>query len=326
MTSGQGYRFDAFTLDCDSGELRRDGVRVPLQEKPLQVLLLLLENAGKLVTREELRHRLWPADTFVDFDRNVNTAVKKLRAALSDSAEQPQFVETVPRRGYRFLGSVQMAGPRSPFAEEPRAAVTGPPGAAHSSRGPARLSRGFLAPAALAACLALALTMAGGSFPSAPVHTAGADCPPRVTLAVLSFQHEHQNDRRTDQRILSFAAGLTDELAGQLGRTGEGALAVISGRAVQKYECSNKDVREIGRALGAQFVLEGKVRREKDGLRVFARLVDARDQTLVLSDSFDVPKGAADAAPAAIAAQLARSLALCLRPPPPGPATARAGF
>ena len=96
-------RFGVFELDLRSGELRKSGARVSLQQQPLQLLSVLLEHPGELVTREELRKRLWPDDTFVDFDLGLNAAVKRLRQALGDTAESPRFVETVPRRGYRFI-------------------------------------------------------------------------------------------------------------------------------------------------------------------------------------------------------------------------------
>jgi Tol biopolymer transport system component/DNA-binding winged helix-turn-helix (wHTH) protein len=101
------YRFGSFTLDPGSGELRRNGARLKLQDQPLQILLKLLANAGDVVTREELRSALWATDTFVDFDAGLNTAIKRLRDALGDSADVPRFIETVPRRGYRFIGSLQ---------------------------------------------------------------------------------------------------------------------------------------------------------------------------------------------------------------------------
>jgi DNA-binding winged helix-turn-helix (wHTH) protein len=96
-------RFGVFTLDADAAELRRQGERVPLQDKPIQLLTLLVERTGQLVAREEIRQRLWGADTFVEFDDNLNHAVRKLREALGDSADAPRFIKTVPRRGYRFL-------------------------------------------------------------------------------------------------------------------------------------------------------------------------------------------------------------------------------
>jgi len=99
-------RFGAFEVDLSAGELRRNGIKVKLQEQPLQVLALLLERPGEVVSRDDLRNRLWAADTFVDFDHSLNAAIKRLRAALGDSAENPRFVETVARRGYRFVGPV----------------------------------------------------------------------------------------------------------------------------------------------------------------------------------------------------------------------------
>jgi TolB-like protein/Flp pilus assembly protein TadD len=102
-------RFDAFEVDLRVGELRKQGVKIKLQEQPLQILAMLLERPGEVVTREELRNRLWPADTFVDFDHSLNKAINKLREALGDSAENPHFVETLPRRGYRFLASIDGA-------------------------------------------------------------------------------------------------------------------------------------------------------------------------------------------------------------------------
>ena len=104
------FRFGAFELDLRSGELRKNGLLVGLQDQPLQVLSVLLERLGELVTREELRERLWPADTFVDFEHGLNVAVKRLRDVLGDSAEAPRFVETVPRRGYRFVAAVSSSG------------------------------------------------------------------------------------------------------------------------------------------------------------------------------------------------------------------------
>src|SRR6201984_639821 len=102
-------RFGVFELDPRAGELRKHGLRVRLQEQPFRVLEMLLEHSGEVVTREPLQKRLWPADTFVDFDHGLNKAVNKIREALGDSAESPRFVETVSRRGYRFLAEVKDA-------------------------------------------------------------------------------------------------------------------------------------------------------------------------------------------------------------------------
>ena len=142
-------RFGVFELDLAAGELRKNGAKLRLQEQPFQVLALLLERAGQVVTRDELRQKLWPADTFVDFDHSLNTAVNKLRETLGDSASSPRYIETLARRGYRFIAPVQSgeparvetgtafdkliarpepaeaAGPARPAGESSRAAIEG---------------------------------------------------------------------------------------------------------------------------------------------------------------------------------------------------------
>lgn len=117
------YRFGVFEADPRSGELRKNGARLRLQEQPFQILVRLLQNSGAVVTREELRRQLWPADTFVDFDHSLNTAIGKLREALDDSASSPRFLETLPKRGYRFLAPVQIVDANGrPVSEAPVAA------------------------------------------------------------------------------------------------------------------------------------------------------------------------------------------------------------
>src|SRR5215470_18935854 len=112
-------RFNSFEIDLRSGEVWKHGVRIRLQEQPFQVLRTLLERRGEIVTRDELKQTLWPADTFVDFDDGLNTAVKKIRDVLGDSAEQPRYIETIPRKGYRFLAELTEVHPRgSPAANE----------------------------------------------------------------------------------------------------------------------------------------------------------------------------------------------------------------
>lgn len=124
MTSAaKVYRFSVFELDVCTGEFRKKHVKVRLPQQPLQVLVALLEHPGELVTREQLKRRLWPNDTFVDFDHSLNAAVNRLREVLTDSADTPRFVETLPRRGYRFIAPVTSDGP--PAEDPPRASVTG---------------------------------------------------------------------------------------------------------------------------------------------------------------------------------------------------------
>jgi len=116
--------FGPFETDLRSGELRKHGVRLKLQEQPFKVLAQLLEHAGDVVTREELRQRLWPADTFVDFDTGLNSAVKKLRDVLADSAEEPRYIETIPRRGYRFIAPLVDPNPPQCLRHRPRQGST----------------------------------------------------------------------------------------------------------------------------------------------------------------------------------------------------------
>ena len=112
--SAQIVRFGIFEADLQSAELRKNGLKVPLQGQPFQVFAILLQHSGGLVTREQLRQKVWPEDTFVDFDHGLNTAITKIRTALGDSAENPRFVETMPRRGYRFIGEVMPLAPGPP--------------------------------------------------------------------------------------------------------------------------------------------------------------------------------------------------------------------
>src|ERR1700693_246440 len=107
-------RFSVFEVDVRAGEVRKQGVRIKLQEQPFQVLTILLHRPGEVVTREELRSQIWPADTFVDFDNSLNTSINKLREALGDSADSPRFIQTLPRRGYRFIAPVTGSDGKGP--------------------------------------------------------------------------------------------------------------------------------------------------------------------------------------------------------------------
>jgi DNA-binding winged helix-turn-helix (wHTH) protein len=131
-------RFGVFEVDLRSGELRKQGFRIRVQEQPLRVLIVLLQRPGEVVAREDLRALIWPADTFVDFDNSLNTSINKLREALGDSAENPRFIETLPRRGYRFIAPVVIVG-----ATED---VEHPPGLVPSSAAPTHLSTVGTAP------------------------------------------------------------------------------------------------------------------------------------------------------------------------------------
>jgi DNA-binding winged helix-turn-helix (wHTH) protein len=156
LTADRG-RVGSFEFDLRAAELRRSGVTVRLQEQPLKVLIALLERPGEVVTREELRRRLWPADTYVDFERSLNAAVKRLREALGESADSPQYIETLPRRGYRLVALVEMTP--VPAAEDPR--VQDPAGHRPPSPSPGMHPRLWTAGGVAAAVLAVLGATAG---------------------------------------------------------------------------------------------------------------------------------------------------------------------
>jgi DNA-binding winged helix-turn-helix (wHTH) protein len=139
-SNGQPLSFSNFELDLRARELRKHGTRIKLQDQPFQILALLLEKPGEIVTREELRDRLWPADTFVDFDHSLNSAVKKLRQALNDDPDVPRFIETLPRRGYRFIAPLRNGSSPAPAASEFLQSATGSASSAEISAEPAAAS------------------------------------------------------------------------------------------------------------------------------------------------------------------------------------------
>ena len=252
-------RFGTFELDRATGELRRAGQRVPLQDQPAQVLSLLVSRPGDVVTRDELRRALWTDDTFVEFDSALNVAVNKIRQALGDSATSPRFVETLPKRGYRFLAEVHAVEPR-PAAETPapRAPETPP------RTGPGRGRAMWLAGALAAALLALLISFT-------PLLRRNADAPdhPRIrSLAVLPL-----DNLTGDPAEEYFSDGMTDALITNLASLP--ALRVISRQSVMRYKGSTKPLPEIARELGVEGVVEGSVVRSGGRVRITAQLVHA---------------------------------------------------
>src|SRR5262245_48548165 len=173
--------FGSFEVDVASGELRRQGLKIRLQDQPFRLLVLLLEHAGDVVTREEVRERLWPADTFVDFDHSLNTAVRKLREALGDSAETPRYVETIARRGYRFIAPVAPL----PTAQAAHSAAAGVASPLPSPAAPSSTSSRRLVILAMVVVCAAALVAYWVVRRSGP--TIQSDR--RLTLAVLPFDN-----------------------------------------------------------------------------------------------------------------------------------------
>lgn len=287
-------RFGEFRVDRDSGELFRNGVRVRLQGMPFRVLTVLLEHAGELVTREQLRARIWDAGTFVDAEAGLNTAIAKLREALQDDADAPAYIETLPKRGYRFIASIEADAPRQESragdpGTEARAdicdgnerALTGMPmlGSPASSElvetsapAPAAASSATSgAPSPLRARTVLlgitvaALLVVGGLF------TWRAGALRTSTIAVVQF-HNETGDAQYDL----LAQQLTDGTVVAL--TANPQLEVIGNAAVLRTPRLFTDIQKIGEALGAEFVVLGQVQRGSEGLVVRTHFVRVSDQ------------------------------------------------
>src|SRR5205807_5332641 len=253
--------FGVFEVDLKAVELRKHGVRIKLQEQPFQILSLLLEHPGEVVTREELREKLWPAHTFVDFDRSLNKAMTKLRAALGDSADNPRYVETIPRHGYRFLAPVYV--PQSERAHEHAAgrefpmelfAGNGTP-AAHAPSGKRRLY-GLIGVVAVAAAVLVAIRVLH------PVTLSGSSSvvSPRRSVAVLGFTNL-SGDAHEAWLSTAFSDWLTTELT-----AGEQVRAIpAESIARMKMELSMPDVDSLGseslirirKDLGTDYVVVG---------------------------------------------------------------------
>jgi len=249
--------FGAFTVDVAAGDVRKHGVRLKVGGQPLEILRMLLERPGEVVTREELRAALWAGDTFVDFDHSLNAAVNKLREALGDSAENPRYVETLPRRGYRFIGQINGQASAGASREEREGA-------------PAVQPQGWgMVSAMLTAVLLIVAAVGfdvggirGRLFGRAPATGAVQ------SVAVLPFANL-SNDPEQEY----FADGMTEELITQLAQVR--ALRVISRTSAMRYKQTKKSLPEIARELGVQAVVEGSVMRADGRVRITAQLVDA---------------------------------------------------
>lgn len=256
-------RFGEFELDVAGHQLRKNGSRIKLQEQPFQILQLLLEQPGEVISREQLRQKLWPADTFVDFDHSLNTAVKKLRQALADDPEKPRFIETLPKVGYRWLFSP---------VENVSAGVTRPVRAVPQMRSSSTRIWWALALVAL-----MLIAFYGLYRYSRPVPAAG-----KVKIAVLPFQN-----LSGDPGQEFFSDGMTEETIAQLSSVDPERLGVIARTSALKYKGSDKGVDQIGRELNVDYVLEGSIREADGRVRITAQLIAVKDQTHVWSESFE---------------------------------------
>ena len=272
------FFFGVFELDPRSGELRKHGLRVRLQEQPFQVLAMLVEHSGEVITREELQKRLWPADTFVDFDHGLNKAINKIRDALSDSPESPRFVETVARRGYRFLAGVKVIDAvveRSEPATQPQHTPE-LDGLLDSAHKPAELKRGSSAWKISVALLLILIT----SLTVWKVHPWNRPSPVIRSLAVLPLE-SLSSDASQDY----FADGMTDELISDLGQIS--ALRVISRTSAMTYKHARKPLPQIARELNVDAIVEGTVLRSGDQVRITAQLIEASTDKHLWSQSYE---------------------------------------
>jgi TolB-like protein/DNA-binding winged helix-turn-helix (wHTH) protein/Tfp pilus assembly protein PilF len=270
--------FGVFEVDLRAAELRKHGIRVRLQAQPFEVLAILLERPGELVTREELQKKLWPADTFVDFDHGLNKAINKLRDALGDSAESPRYVETVARRGYRFLAEVveverSLATKRLSASARTLTMEPSIPAEPPSRVGSTRTVQKIMAAIALLLCVTglLLVLYKLRQNPYAEIRS----------LAVLPFE-----SLSTDNSQDYFADGMTEQLISDLGQISE--LRVISRTSAMSYKSEqHKPLPQIARELSVDAVVEGTVLRSGDRVRITAQLIDAAADRHLWSQSYE---------------------------------------
>jgi TolB-like protein/DNA-binding winged helix-turn-helix (wHTH) protein len=283
-------RFGVFEVDPRTGELRSKGSRVKLQDQPLQILLALLEKPGEVVTREELRAKLWPADTFVDFDHGLNAAVKRLRDALADTAETPRYIETLPRRGYRLIAATVSD------AIQPE-----------ESRSPLRRWRFPLAAAAVLLIAAVLFGLDAGGV-RGKLFSRSAVQPQIRSLAVLPLIN-----LSGDPEQEYFADGMTEELITELSRIG--SLRVISRTSVMRYKGEKKKpLAQIGRELNVDAVMEGSVLRAGNRVRIAAHMIYAPTDENVMAETYERDLGDVLKLQSVVAQAIAQQVRIQLTP------------
>jgi TolB-like protein/DNA-binding winged helix-turn-helix (wHTH) protein len=317
------YRFGLYEADERSGELRRQGRPLKLRGRPFDILIILLRRGGDVVTREELRQQLWPADTFVDFDHGLNSAMNRLRDSLRDSAENPRFIETLPRRGYRFIAPINLVhmtaaatstGDTPPVAAAadpvPPVPVAPPPTRESEPREPTGItvsgpSRVVLALAVAALVLAVAIATLYFRVVRTPPPSSS-----KMTLAVLPFEN-----LSTDAGQDFFSEGFTEEMIAELGKLDPEHLGVIARTTSRLYKDAKKSVGQIRKELGVDYVLEGGIRRAGNRIRITAQLVQAADMTNLWAERYDRDVSDVLAIQSEVAMKIAHSLALALKRP-----------
>ena len=323
-TRAHVLRFANFELDVERAELRKSGVMIKLQAQPIKILALLADRSGELISRQEIQNRVWGSETFVDFEQGINTCIRQIRLVLGDNANTPRFVETVPRRGYRFLAPVERSAEAAGVAEGPPGATPSRP--AERSPGPARrpwlLSGGVAALAAAVVVGAMAVQRDGSR--AALQVAAAAKAPAALTqpersaarseaaaspmLAVLPF-HNYSAEPAEDY----LADGMTEELITELARRYGGRLGVIARTSVMRFKHSEQGIDAIAAELGAQFVLEGSIRQAGERIRVTAQLIRAADQDHLWAGSYDRELADILELQAEVSSKIGQALALTLQ-------------
>ncbi len=263
-------RVGRFEIDPETGDIRQGGETNRLQPQALALLQVLVEEPGRVVTREELRRRLWP-DTTVDFEDGLNHAVARLREALSDSAAAPKFIETVPRKGYRFVGSIERESPALPADRKPdESAPAGRSPGLDRRRARQRV-------AWISAALFVVLVAAGLSWRSSARSHSDLGIRSIAVLPLANLSADPSQDY--------FADGVTEELITMLARSE--SLRVLSRTSTLRYRGSTKSVPEIAGELGVDAVVEGSIQRVGDRVRVAAQLVRASPEGHLWAQSYD---------------------------------------
>src|SRR5258707_4351838 len=286
--SPRNVRFGVFEADMEAGELRKHGLRLKLSEQPFQILAMLVARPGEVVSREVLRERLWPSDTFVDFDHGLNNAVMRLREVLGDSSDHPRFIETLRGRGYRFIARVELKSPASDNAALEAAAsdksaavpeILAKNGSGSSDAllkaGQGQASRRFSLPRI--GMLAAAVLAGSALISGITVHYVNASkgkANRSSSLVVLPLENL-SGDREQDY----FADGMTDDLIANLAKIR--SLRVISRSTAMAYKGTHKPLPQIATELNVDRLVEGTVMRVGNRVRITAELVQvATDQHL----------------------------------------------
>ena len=281
-TSSPTIRFGSFEVDLQSGELRKKGLRIKLQEQPFQILAMLLQHPGEVVTREDLRNRLWPADTFVDFDQGLNRAINKIREALGDDAETPRYVETLPKRGYRFIAPVGEAGNNlngvqvvQPAPGSGSAEVASDVSPQQVERKPHEAEASKPRRAAALAVVVIGVVLAAAAIYLAVWRGRGID-----SVAVLPF-----TNHSADPSIGSLSDAMTERLIVNLSQLPR--LRVISFSSVGRYRNRQVDPQTAGRELGVRAVLVGRLTQRPGSMNITMELVDVRDNSRLWGGEYE---------------------------------------